>query len=63
MENLIAALLVNEIAQCKAEATCQGSTYAIEIIESMQEEVAEGEDIQDVLSQYNLELDDAIDLF
>ena len=55
MENLIAALLVNEIAQCKAEA--------IEIIESMQEEVAEGEDIQDVLSQYNLELDDAIDLF
>ena len=63
MENLIATLLANEMAQDRAEATCQGSTYAIEIIESMREEVAEGEDIQDVLSQYDLELDDAIDLF
>jgi hypothetical protein len=55
MENLIATLLANETAQDRAEA--------IEIIESMQEEVAEGEDIQDVLSQYDLDFDDAIDLF
>ena len=54
MENLIATLLANEMVQDRAEA--------IEIIESMREEVAEGEDIQDVLSQYDLELDDAIDL-
>jgi hypothetical protein len=54
MENLIARLLANEIAQDRAEA--------IEIIESMQEEVAEGEDIQDVLSLWDLDFDDAIDL-
>ncbi len=54
MENLIATLLANETAQDRAEA--------IEIIESMREEVAEGEDIQDVLSLWDLNLDDAIDL-
>jgi hypothetical protein len=55
MKNLIAALLANEMARDRAEA--------IEIIKSMREEVVEGEDIKDVLSQYDLDLDDAIDLF
>ena len=55
METLIAALIENKMAEKRADA--------IEIINCMKEEVAEGEDIQDVLSQYDLELDDAIDLF
>lgn len=55
MENLIATLLANE--------TAQDRTDAIDIIESMREEVAEGENIEDVLSLWDLNLDDAIDLF
>ena len=55
METLIAALIENKMAENRADA--------IEIINCMKEEVAEGEDIQDILSQYDLELDDAIDLF
>jgi hypothetical protein len=54
MEDLIRALLDNETAQDRADA--------IEIIDCMKEEIAEGEDIQDVLSQYDLDLDYAIDL-
>lgn len=55
MENLIAALIENEMAENRADA--------IEIINCMKEEVKDGEDIQDVLSQYDLDLDYAIDLF
>lgn len=55
MKNLITALLANEMAQDRTEA--------IKIINCMKEEIEDGEDIQDVLSQYDLDLDDAIDLF
>ncbi len=55
METLIAALIENEMAENRAGA--------IEIIDCMREEVEAGEDIQDVLLQYDLELDYAIDLF
>jgi hypothetical protein len=54
METLIKALLDNEMASNRAEA--------IETIESMRQEVQDGEDIQDVLAQYDLDLDDAIHL-
>jgi hypothetical protein len=54
METLIKALLDNETASNRAEA--------IETIESMRQEVQDGEDIQDVLAQYDLDLDDAIHL-
>jgi hypothetical protein len=54
METLIEALLDNEMAIDRAEA--------IDIIESMRQEVEDGEDIQDVLVQYDLDLDDAIHL-
>jgi hypothetical protein len=54
METLIAALLNNEMAIDRADA--------IKIIESMRQEVQDGEDIQDVLAQYDLDLDDAIHL-
>jgi hypothetical protein len=54
METLIEALLDNEMAINRAEA--------IDIIESMRQEVEDGEDIQDVLAQYDLDLDDAIHL-
>ena len=37
--------------------------YALDIINCMKQEVKDGEDIQDLLSQYELELDYAIDLF
>jgi hypothetical protein len=55
MEDLIKALIDNE--------TAQDRTDAIEIINCMKQEIADGEDIQDVLSQYDLDLDHAIDLF
>jgi hypothetical protein len=54
METLIEALLNNEMAIDRAEA--------IDMIESMRQEVEDGEDIQDVLAQYDLDLDDAIHL-
>jgi hypothetical protein len=54
MEILIEVLLNNEMAIDRAEA--------IDIIESMRQEVEDGEDIQDVLAQYDLDLDDAIHL-
>jgi hypothetical protein len=55
MEDLIAVLLANEIVQDRTEA--------IGIIESMREEVEGGEDIHDVLSLWDLDLDCAIHLF
>jgi hypothetical protein len=54
MENFIKALLKDEMAADRSEA--------IETINCMKEEVEGGEDIQDVLSQYDLDLDLAIDL-
>ena len=54
MNNLIKALIENEIASDKADA--------IEIIDCMKQEVEGGEDIHDVLLLYDLELDFAIDL-
>lgn len=53
MEDLIDALLQTEASN---------RTEAIAIIQSMQEEIQNGEDIQDVLLQYGLDLDYAIDL-
>jgi hypothetical protein len=54
MEDLIQALIKNETASDREDA--------IEIINCMRQEVKDGEDIQDVLSQYDLDLDYAIDL-
>ena len=55
MNKLIKALIENEMASDTADA--------LDIINCMKQEVKDGEDIQDVLSQYELELDYAIDLF
>lgn len=55
MEDLIQSLVDNETASDRADA--------IEIITCMRQEVEDGEDIQEVLSQYDLDLDHAIDLF
>jgi hypothetical protein len=54
MEELIQALLDTEAGD-RAEA--------IEIIKAMKEEIENGEDVQDVLLQYGLDLDYAIYLF
>jgi hypothetical protein len=54
MEDLIQALIENETASDQADA--------IEIIHRMRQEVEDGEDLHDVLSQYDLDLDHAIDL-
>jgi hypothetical protein len=54
MEDLIQALIDNETASDREDA--------IEIINCMRQEVEDGEDIQDVLSQYDLDLDYTIDL-
>ena len=55
MNKLIKALIENEMASDTADA--------LDIINCMKQEVKDGEDIQDVLSQYELDLDYAIDLF
>ena len=55
MDDLIKALIENEMASDRADA--------LDIINCMKQEVKDGEDIQDLLSQYELELDYAIDLF
>lgn len=55
MDDLIKALIENEMAS--------GRVDALDIINCMKQEVKGGEDIQHVLSQYELELDYAIDLF
>jgi hypothetical protein len=52
MNYLVRWLIKNEVASDKADA--------IEIIESMRQEIADGEDIYDVLTLYDLDLDDAI---
>jgi hypothetical protein len=54
MENIIKALLENGMASDRDDA--------IDIIDCMREEVNDGEDIQDVLLQYDLDLDYAINL-
>lgn len=54
MKDLIQALIGNEMATNREDA--------IEIINAMRQEVEDGEDIHDVLSQYDLDLDRAIDL-
>jgi type II secretory pathway component PulF len=54
MEDLIQALIENETASNREDA--------IEIINCMRQEVEDGEDIHDVLSQHDLDLDYAIDL-
>jgi len=55
MDDLIKALIENEMASGRADA--------LDIINCMKQEVEDGEDIQDVLSQYDLDLDYAIALF
>ena len=55
MDDLIKALIENEMASGRADA--------LDIINCMKQEVKDGENIQDVLSQYELELDYAVDLF
>ena len=52
MNYLVRRLIKNEVASDKADA--------IEIIASMRQEIADGEDIYDVLALYDLDLDDAI---
>jgi hypothetical protein len=52
MEDLIQTLIENETASDREDA--------IEIITCMRQEVKNGEDIQDVLSEYDLDLDHAI---
>jgi hypothetical protein len=54
MKNLIQVLIENEIVSDREDA--------IEIIACMRQEVEDGEDIHDVLSQYDLDLDHVIDL-
>jgi hypothetical protein len=54
MNDLIRVLIEDE--------TENNVTEAIEIINCMKQEIEDGEDIEDVLSQYGLELDYAIDL-
>jgi hypothetical protein len=53
MSDLIKILIEGEIANDK--------TDAIKIISCMKQEIENGEDIVDVLSQYGLEVDYAID--
>jgi hypothetical protein len=55
MNDLIKTLIEDGTASDRADA--------IEIIKCMKQEIKDGEDIEDVLSQYGLELDYAIDLF
>ena len=55
MDDLIKALIENEMAS--------GRSDALDIINCMKQEVKDGEDIQDVLLQYDLDLDYAIALF
>ena len=55
MDDLIKALIENEMAS--------GRSDALDIINCMKQEVKDGENIQDVLSQYDLDLDYAIALF
>jgi hypothetical protein len=52
MDYLIKQLIKNEIANDK--------TDAIEIVESMRQEIADGEDVYDVLALYDLDLDDTV---
>ena len=52
MNYLIKRLIKNEVANDRADA--------IEIIKSMRQEIADGEDIYDVLALYDLDLDDAV---
>jgi hypothetical protein len=54
MEILIQVLIENETVSDREDA--------IEIINCIREEVEDGEDIHDVLSQHDLDLDYAIDL-
>jgi hypothetical protein len=48
MEDLITALIGNKIAQDRANATCQGSTYAIDIIDRIKQE---SEDCNDTVAK------------
>lgn len=52
MKYLIERLLKTEVAEDTADA--------IEIIDSMRQEIADGEDIYDVLALYDLDLDRAV---
>jgi hypothetical protein len=52
MNYLIERLIKIEVAENKADA--------IEIIDSMRQEIAGGEDIYDVLTLYDLDLDDTV---
>jgi hypothetical protein len=52
MDYLIKQLIKNEVANDKADA--------IEIVESMRQEIADGEDVYDVLALYDLDLDDTV---
>jgi hypothetical protein len=54
MNYLIKKLIENEVAEDRTEA--------ISIVHSMRQEIANGEDIYDVLSEYNLDLDDVVHL-
>jgi len=54
MNDLIKVLIEDE--------TGSDLTDTIEIINCMKQEIKDGEDIEDVISQYGLELDYAIDL-
>jgi hypothetical protein len=52
MNYLIKKLIENEVAE--------GKTEAISIIHLMRQEINNGEDIYDVLSEYDLDLDDFV---
>lgn len=54
MNELIRVLIEDE--------TANNVTEAIEIINCMKQEIEDGENIEDILSQYGLKLDYAIDL-
>jgi hypothetical protein len=54
MNSLVKALIQNEICISEAEAIAE--------IEQMQSDLNSGEDIHDLLSAYDLDLDDAIDV-
>ena len=52
MDYLIEQLIKNEVANDRADA--------IEIVKSMRQEIADGEDVYDVLALYALDLDDTV---
>ncbi|WP_181243732.1 hypothetical protein [Chamaesiphon polymorphus] len=52
MYYLIEQLIKNKVANDKADA--------IEIVESMRQEIADREDVYDVLALYDLDLDDTV---